>query len=46
MASYPTPLQRYKKDILSVGMVKQNICFDRTRVKLHICQVLSHNCTK
>jgi hypothetical protein len=33
MASYPT-LQRCKKDILSVEMMKQNICFDRARVKL------------
>jgi hypothetical protein len=46
MTSYPTPLQWYKKDILSVGMVKHSTCSHRARVKLHLCQVLSYNCSK
>jgi hypothetical protein len=35
MASDPTPIQQYEKDILNVVMLKQNTCSDRARVKLH-----------
>jgi hypothetical protein len=33
----PTPRKWYKKDIINVGILKQNTCSDRAKVKLYIC---------